>query len=45
MMKVCMNCGRYHEGRLIEEFKDGNNKTIEIIVCHQARYEEEKKDA
>ena len=43
MMRVCLNCGRIHEGRLIEEFKDGNNNPIEIIVCEHPRYEEETK--
>jgi hypothetical protein len=38
-MKVCMNCGRQHEGRLIEEFRDGDNRPIEIVVCQHPRYE------
>tara|TARA_B100001057_G_scaffold343759_1_gene344705 strand:+ start:3112 stop:3258 length:147 start_codon:yes stop_codon:yes gene_type:complete len=38
-MEVCMNCGRAHEGRLIEEFRDGDNQPIEIVVCTHARYE------
>ena len=37
-MKVCLNCGREHEGRLIEEFRDGDNKPIEIVVCNYPRY-------
>ena len=41
MIKYCQNCGRAHEGRLIEEFKDGDNKPIEIVVCEHPRYEEE----
>ena len=41
MIKYCQNCGRAHEGRLIEEFKDGDNKPIEIVVCDSQRYEEE----
>ena len=41
MIKVCQNCGRAHEGRLIGEFKDGDNRPIEIVVCEHARYEEE----
>ena len=38
-MKVCLNCGREHEGRLVERFRDGDNKPIEIVVCQHARYE------
>ena len=38
-MKVCLNCGREHEGRLVKEFRDGDNKPIEIVVCQHARYE------
>ena len=41
-MQVCMNCGRSHEGRLIEEFRDGDNRPIEIVVCQQPRYETEE---
>ena len=37
-MNVCLNCGREHEGRLIEEFRDGDNKPIEIVVCNYPRY-------
>ena len=40
-MRTCQNCGREHEGRLVHEFKDGDNKPIEIVVCQQARYDEE----
>ena len=43
-MKTCQNCGRQHEGKLVETFKDGDNKDIEIVVCEQARYEVNKKD-
>lgn len=43
-MKTCQNCGRQHEGRLVETFKDGDNKDIEIVVCEVARYEVNKKD-
>ena len=39
-MRTCQICGREHEGRLVEEYKDGDNKPIEIIVCYHARYEE-----
>jgi hypothetical protein len=39
-MRTCQNCGREHEGRLVEEFKDGDNKPIQIVVCNEARYEE-----
>ena len=42
-MRTCQNCGREHEGRLVEEFKDGDNKPIEIVVCNQARYNEDWK--
>ena len=45
MIKTCQNCGRAHEGRLIEEFKDGDNKTIEIVVCDHPRYKEEEKES
>ena len=38
-MKSCENCGRVHEGRLVEEFRDGDNKLIEIVVCNKARYD------
>ena len=44
MIKYCQNCGRQHEGRLIEEFKDGDNRPIEIVVCENPRYLEEEKD-
>ena len=43
-MRTCQNCGREHEGRLVEEIKDGDNKPIEIVVCNQARYNEEYDD-
>ena len=38
-MKVCQNCGRPHECRLIETFRDGDNKPIDIVVCEHPRYE------
>ena len=41
MSKVCQNCGREHEGQLIETFRDGDNLPVDIIVCDHARYEEE----
>ena len=31
--KYCNNCGRIHDGRLVETFLDGDNKPIEIVVC------------
>ena len=37
-MNTCQNCGRKHEGRLVETFVDGDGKNIEIVVCEQARY-------
>jgi hypothetical protein len=36
----CQNCGREHEGRLIETFTDGDGKPLEIVVCEHPRYEE-----
>ena len=39
MSRVCQNCGREHEGKLVETFTDGDNQPIEIVVCEQARYE------
>ena len=39
MSRVCQNCGREHEGRLVETFTDGDNNPVEIVVCEQARYE------
>ena len=41
MSKTCQNCGREHEGQLVETFTDGDNLPVEIIVCYHARYEEE----
>jgi hypothetical protein len=38
MSKTCLNCGRKHEGKLIETFTDGDNQPIEIVVCEQARH-------
>ena len=29
----CNNCGRKHDGRLVETFLDGDNNPIEIVVC------------
>ena len=45
MIKYCQNCGRAHEGRLIEEFRDGDNKPIEIVVCAHARYKEAENES
>jgi hypothetical protein len=39
MSKTCLNCGREHEGRLVETFTDGDGRAIEIVVCEQARHE------
>ena len=39
---TCQNCGRTHEGRLIETFIDGDGQPIEIIVCEQPRYNEKE---
>jgi hypothetical protein len=37
----CENCGRpEHEGRLVEQFIDGDNKPIEIVVCDHYRKQE-----
>jgi|MDTB01.1.fsa_nt_gb hypothetical protein len=36
--RVCQNCGRAHSGTLVERFRDGDNKWIEIMVCREARY-------
>jgi len=44
MSQYCQNCGRKHEGRLIETFTDGDNKPIEIVLCDYPRYLEDKKD-
>jgi len=41
MSRVCLNCGRKHEGKLVDNIKAGDNKDIEIVVCEQARYGEE----
>ena len=43
-MLICQNCGRAHEGRLIETFMDGDNKPIEIVVSTYPRYQEEEVD-
>ena len=42
MSRYCQNCGRIHEGRLIETFRDGDNLPIEIVVCEHPRFIEEK---
>jgi hypothetical protein len=34
----CNNCGRKHDGRLIETMTDGDNNTIEIVVCNGPVY-------
>ncbi len=40
-MEYCANCGRpKHEGRLVEQFIDGDNKPVEIIVCDHYRKQE-----
>ena len=41
MVPVCQNCGKKHEGRLVETMTDGDGKEIEIEVCKQARYKAE----
>ena len=33
MNTPCNNCGRVHEGTLIETFIDGVGKPIDIVVC------------
>jgi len=38
MSKTCLNCGREHEGKLVETFTDGDNKPVEIVVCEHPRY-------
>jgi len=40
MNRECQNCGRVHEGTLKEEFRDGDNNIIEVIVCSSPRYKE-----
>ena len=45
MIKYCQNCGRAHEGRLIQEFRDRDNKPIEIVVSEHARDKEEEKES
>ena len=42
MSNVCQNCGREHEGTLIETFKDGDNNPIDIVVCNSPRYKYEE---
>jgi len=39
-MQTCQNCGRKHEGKLVETFIDGDGKPIEVVVCEHARYKE-----
>jgi len=39
MSKSCLNCGREHEGKLVETFTDGDNQPIEIVVCENARHD------
>ena len=42
MSDYCGNCGRpKHDGRLVEQFIDGDNKPLEIIVCDHYRKQEE----
>ena len=41
MSSVCQNCGRTHEGTLIETFRDGDNNPINIVVCNSPRYKYE----
>ena len=39
--EYCENCGyEKHDSPLIKEFKDGDNKTIEIEVCKHYRKQE-----
>jgi len=38
MSKYCQNCGRQHEGRLVETFTDGDGQPIDIVVCENPRY-------
>lgn len=38
MIKTCQNCGREHQGKLVETFTDGDNQPIEIVVCEYPRY-------
>ena len=40
MNKVCQNCGRYHDSRLVETHIDGDGKEIEVIICEHPRYED-----
>ena len=39
MILVCQNCGREHEGKLVETFTDGDGKPLDIVVCENPRYE------
>ena len=32
--EYCNNCGRKHEGRLVETHLDGDNNPIEIVICN-----------
>jgi len=38
MTQTCQNCGREHEGKLVETFTDGDGRAIEIVVCEHPRY-------
>ena len=41
----CNNCGRKHEGRLIETSKvlfDSDNKPIDIVICSGPSYTDEQ---
>jgi hypothetical protein len=44
MIEYCQNCGRQHEGRLVETFTDGDGRAIEIVVCEYPRYKEVKQE-
>jgi hypothetical protein len=36
----CNNCGRKHEGRLVETMIDGDNNPIEIVICNGPVYKD-----
>ena len=43
--EYCNNCGRKHEGRLIETSKvlfDSDNKPIDIVICNGPSYTDEQ---
>jgi len=40
--EYCNNCGRKHEGRLVETMIDGDNKPIEIVICNGPSYTDEQ---